>query len=676
MGSEPGPTQDLQPEDEQEALLGYREREEIAAEAEAEPVAETAAAGDAAAAARISKRAFDLIVEYETGGRAYYEQKYKSRPVWPKASSGITIGCGYDLGYVGRAEFEADWAALLATLPAAQRTALTACLGFHSGKHSAAQMQALLASVRDVVVPWDSALAVFARSTLPKFAGLTERALPNCGLLNGDCFGALVSLTFNRGASYSKAHNPAKDPLDRYREMRAIKAAMQARAFAGIPAQIRAMIRIWVGTAIETGMRRRRTDEATLFAEGLATEALAPSVAEAPQAESAAAPMTVAFLSDRDPPEGAESWDGPSDEDFWDETTEDDVAAEAAETIFAGSRAPGATWAPDAVQPDYSHLGADLPTGGAFSLRSEDLALLARLNDFDVGALGNGMPILFGLRGAAIVKDHRDPAGIVLIDQRPDHITPRCVIGVWNRAAGTVSVFQGSTVPNQAAVAKYKRERTAGNLLPTGLYHYVCGAHTTERQSTPGAFLLRKPDMSKRVVIVRRSVDDLSYERTDMVHRFAPGDNIHPTFWTSPTAFSSLGCQTVVGTYKDGAHVGPWSRFRAAAGFTDNDGEPGERFLYMLLTGAEARIASQLRTAGLTGDAAALRRLRRIRFGSTGAAARRLQERLGLPDPDSAIGPTTAESLYARQAQLGSPAGGDGIYSPALDQALGWDVLA
>ena len=626
---------------------------------------------------RLSKRATDLIIEYETGGRSYYERKYRSRAVWPKGQSGITIGCGYDLGYVSTATFEADWAALLGGLTTAQRSALAACIDRHSGKDSAAAMLALLASVQDIVVSWEAALAVFFQSTLPKFAAMTAGALPNSDLLNGDCFGALVSLTFNRGASYSKAHNLARDPLDRYREMRAIKSLMGQTQFSGIPAQIRSMVRIWVDTDIEAGMRRRRMDEALLFAEGLATGEAEGSLAV--EAESAAAlshlPLSgIVLLKNADLPESADSWDGPSDEDFWSDTGEDEIAEIANKQVVPGSRATGATWAPDQVQPDYSHLGSDLPLGGAFALKAADLALLAGLNDFDLDALGPDTPILFALRGAAIVKDHGDPAGIVLIDQRPDHVAPRCTMGVWDRHGDKLRVFPGSTVPNREAVASYKATRTAGNLLATGLYHYICGAHTTKRRSTPGAFLLRKPDASKRVVIVRRTIDNLIYERGDIVHPCAPGDNIHPTFFLNASGFSSLGCQTVVGTY-DGSHQGPWARFRQAAGFTDNDGVPGKRFMYMLLTGAEARIAAQLRVDGLAGDPIALRRLRRLRFGSEGEATKRLQTKLGLPDPDGSFGRNTAEALHVHQSRAAQPAGSDGIYSPAMDENLGWAIF-
>ena len=640
--------------------LGYREQEEIAAEAAVEIGAAAAAAPSAqavTAAARVSDRAFKLIVDYETGGKAFYEQVIKSRPIWPREASGITIGFGYDLGYVSLEEYRRDWADVIATLTATQKSAMEACIGFHSGKNSPATMQGLLAAVKDIAFSWDASQAVFKAKTLPKFALLTDQSLPNCSLLNGDCFGVLVSLTFNRGASYSKSQKP-NDIKDRYREMRAIRADMVAKNFADIPKQLKDMIRIWVGTAVETGLRRRRIDEANLFAAGLAAGLVAPfAVGTAPSAA---------------PAVGAAAM---HDDEEWEEVTEDDVAAQAlAGTMFAAAAA-SAKWASDEVQPDYAHLGPNLPTGLAFTLTADDLALLAQLNDFDVTSVSDA-PILFGLRGAGIVKDHTAGQSIVLIDQRPDHILPRCVIGVWDRVAGKVSVFPGSTVPNQAAVAMYKNTQKAGNLLATGFYEYRCGPHTTKNQSTPGAFLLRNADMSHRTVVVRRSLDDLVYQRGDMAHRCEPGDNIHPAFFSQPVGFSSLGCQTVVGTFKNGTHSGPWGAFRTAAGFTTANGLPGKAFIYMLLTGAEARMASALRTGGLASDKIALRTLRRLRFGSRGTAVKALQQQLGLANPDGGFGPNTCVALHTLQKNLPGSTGSDGILTPELHDAQGWQFLA
>lgn len=253
------------------AALGYREREEVAAEFGPAIAAEPSQQA-IDTAARVSDKAFTLIVDYETGGRAFYDKVIRSRPIWPKAASGVTIGFGYDLGYVSRDEYRRDWASVIATLTPAQQGAMEACVGAHGGKDSDATMQRLLQTVKDIVFGWDQSKIVFKAKTLPKFALLTQQSLPNCALLNGDCFGVLVSLTFNRGASYSIPQKPG-DTRDRYREMRAIKGDMTAKDFADIPRQLTSMVRIWEGTAVETGLRRRRLDEAKLFTAGLAAAA-------------------------------------------------------------------------------------------------------------------------------------------------------------------------------------------------------------------------------------------------------------------------------------------------------------------------------------------------------------------------------------------------------------------
>jgi endonuclease G len=95
----------------------------------------------------------------------------------------------------------------------------------------------------------------------------------------------------------------------------------------------------------------------------------------------------------------------------------------------------------------------------------------------------------------------------------------------------------------------------------------------------------------------------------------------------------------------------------------------------MLLTGAEARLASRMRLDGLAGDPVAMRRLRRLRLGSTGAAALRLQQKLNLANPDGAVGPFTAESLHRFQASMAGAAGSDGIFTPDMDAGLGWQVF-
>jgi hypothetical protein len=249
------------------AALADREAQQVQEELnEPEPPVEFGADGPAS---HISSKAYALIVQHETGGRSYYEKVYRGRPIWPGAASGITIGFGYDLGYYPSQTFRTDWAILgepvVARLVAATRK--------HGGITRESELRQFVRQFSDISITWDTAEKVFSATTLPVYASKTWNRLPNCGQLPGDCFGVLVSLTFNRGDSYDIP--PAKDPNNRYAEMRDIKKAMAESDFPQIPGLIRSMERIWRATTIEVEMIRRREEEAALFQAGLSDVTIA-----------------------------------------------------------------------------------------------------------------------------------------------------------------------------------------------------------------------------------------------------------------------------------------------------------------------------------------------------------------------------------------------------------------
>jgi GH24 family phage-related lysozyme (muramidase) len=195
----------------------------------------------------ISDTAFNLIVEFEVSSEQTYTQRYR-HPVWPQGQSGVTIGIGYDVGYASRESLHADFDR---EIPAVMVTALERAINV-TGAPAAALARDLVPSVD---VPWPAAISVHRSKVLPRWIGIVERALPNTASLGPAALGALVSLTYNRGASFTL-------PQDRYREMRAIKAHMAASNFAAIPADIRAMKRLWPDVP---GLQKRREREALLF---------------------------------------------------------------------------------------------------------------------------------------------------------------------------------------------------------------------------------------------------------------------------------------------------------------------------------------------------------------------------------------------------------------------------
>ena len=212
----------------------------------------------------MSQKAFDLIVEEETGGEAYYN-KTEIHPDWPGGASGVTIGVGYDCGYDTAAQIGADWIAL----PSAARASLQECAGVRGSP-----AHALASELHGISVPWDLAQTVFRATDVPRWEAIVQKALPNTDKLSGDSFGALVSLAFNRGASFSEAGG-------RYTEMRKIKLLMAAEDFDQIPAQFLAMRRLWPRGG---DLWNRRGHEAALFQAGLnAATVTAAGAGEAPE---------------------------------------------------------------------------------------------------------------------------------------------------------------------------------------------------------------------------------------------------------------------------------------------------------------------------------------------------------------------------------------------------------
>lgn len=197
----------------------------------------------------ISRAARDLIIAFEVGDKSYYEKRL-SRPTWPGAASGVTIGFGYDLGYNSAGQIRADWS----DLPPSHRDELARLAG---AKGQAAKH--LPATVAHIRVPWVVAEKVFDRRTLPRYATLAANAFPGLHALHPHIQGAVLSLVFNRGSGMAG---------DSRREMREIKEAIKAGNLAAIPAAIRSMKRLWRGKGLD-GLLKRREAEAKLVESAL-----------------------------------------------------------------------------------------------------------------------------------------------------------------------------------------------------------------------------------------------------------------------------------------------------------------------------------------------------------------------------------------------------------------------
>jgi len=199
----------------------------------------------------ISDGAFNLIVREEDGSEAYYTRHY-THFEWPAGASGPTIGIGYDCGYVTRMEAAIDWDGIVDTRTL--QHIQDAC-----GKKGSSAEEWVRRNRGSVTIPWDQAIKEFRGREVPKWIGRVSRSLPHTDQLSPDSFGALVSLAYNRGASFDL-------PGARFSEMREIKHCMIVGQYARIPAEIRSMKRLW---RPNSDLWNRREHEAQLFERGL-----------------------------------------------------------------------------------------------------------------------------------------------------------------------------------------------------------------------------------------------------------------------------------------------------------------------------------------------------------------------------------------------------------------------
>lgn len=187
-----------------------------------------------------------------------------ANPYWPKGESGITWGVGWDAGQHTEAEVRRTWAKLdqddLDTLATTARK-----------KGAAAQK--LLEDVKNIDIPEDVALEVFNKEVLAYY-DVTCKAFPGSEELPEGVQVALISLVYNRGA---KMGNP-EAILDRRWEMRQLRKAVRIRQLDWIYDELYYMQRLWEGTELQKGMKKRREEERALIfpyvKEQLETEAL------------------------------------------------------------------------------------------------------------------------------------------------------------------------------------------------------------------------------------------------------------------------------------------------------------------------------------------------------------------------------------------------------------------
>jgi GH24 family phage-related lysozyme (muramidase) len=193
----------------------------------------------------LSPAAEKLILDYEVGGGEKYYNKFLKHPTWPGGQSGVTICVGEDLGYMSKGEFSQYFGGINFQ----DRLRLERCIGIKGSKAKPAAD-----NVRDIVIPWATAIDIFRTKRILAEVAKTQRAFPGCDDLPDDAFGALVSLIYNRGAGMDG---------ERRSEMRNIRLHVRTGSLAGIAQELRRMKRLWVGKGLD-GLLKRREAEARL----------------------------------------------------------------------------------------------------------------------------------------------------------------------------------------------------------------------------------------------------------------------------------------------------------------------------------------------------------------------------------------------------------------------------
>jgi hypothetical protein len=185
------------------------------------------------------------VVEFETGGKSYYE-KFLKNMTWPKGESGITMGIGADLGYMTKEEFDRFFSKYFTE---EQSEKIKSVIGLKGENAKNA-----LSKVKNIELSWDNAYKAFVEWTLPKFWKMTHSLWPEFDKLKENAQIALVSIVFNRGASTKGSTRI---------EMSNIKQLVLNKDYKGIAEEIRKMKRLWVGKNL-VGLLKRRDAEAKM----------------------------------------------------------------------------------------------------------------------------------------------------------------------------------------------------------------------------------------------------------------------------------------------------------------------------------------------------------------------------------------------------------------------------
>ncbi len=194
----------------------------------------------------VSQKALDLILDAEGCDLA---------PSYPGGASGVTYGHGYDLGYNTREQIKKDWGGLV-------NGNVLAFMFSCSGRTGEAAKRMITTQTKTLKVSKEAATKVLTEITLPRFEQIAKDKYTGFDNLPKDAQGAIVSLVYNRGASWG---TEGQNSWDKRKEMRELAPLIQDGNLKGIADKIKEMSRLWEGKGLD-GLIARRINEAALVA--------------------------------------------------------------------------------------------------------------------------------------------------------------------------------------------------------------------------------------------------------------------------------------------------------------------------------------------------------------------------------------------------------------------------
>ncbi|WP_169540135.1 hypothetical protein [Niabella aurantiaca] len=225
-----------------------------------------------------------------------------------------------------------------------------------------------------------------------------------------------------------------------------------------------------------------------------------------------------------------------------------------------------------------------------------------------------------------------------------NYTTARCTIGLWNRTAGRITAFPGSTLPSLTYLAAHPLKQATFNILCPGFYELRKGLHPRSGGAgAHNALLMDSHGIVEVPAIITRN-KQVRFAKTPKNYRVVlPGDNLHAAR-NEPAPggtgsdmltldYSSSGCITICGKPKElvtGAHTHvTWNYWQR---FMDSISSSGNLFPFLLFNASEVQHMPRA-AQGL------------LRYGSSGKQVRRLQTALtritdsktGMPYYSSAI---------------------------------------